>query len=628
MWSVILIFLVILLTLPLRAYSAGGHSITHFKYVSCSKVMTVTAVAPIAAEEWPPQDWKQFFQAHALLNDHPILMKTIEIPAREVSLTPNEEALLYVNYPGKVAPAWVSKRVQERLQDILNQNAPGYLYLGTYSHPDILLDSLDEFQAPSGIRFSVLTSFIENVDQSKGQLLETFNHISQTLSLRTSINPLTVPISNTTWGSDRSIFLKRQEIMKSILAHFELNRDHAHVEMFPVETVGSNLFRYSVITTIEDEKSLTEYHDTVVLPGDRSQLNAILVGSRETLSPRIHYQHITEQVTDPVPTDLYERLAKGKERQISNLQTVLTKVYTDYVRRRKWTKDFIIDLYHHALATLNNTPYVTVWEKIALGKPPKLIGTLGINRVNYGKVRFYNQVTQNWTEVTGSTGGGLQTDFPEFYSASGPERKIENWSAAVPLLGMEQMKDQPLILDRPMVLERMMLPLGDEPSKRRAHGLSLNLNLDFGRETNTLPIERGPDLVPDLSKGVFFYSGQVSEPTKLWLDHDNKKSPLRSIAEQRVFSFIADAAFPSARSPDFNLNGSRFYSFNPTKEWPILYGTRGCERVKAIAPILIDQKPWDVIQISYSGLNEIQLKENEELSKRFLEILLKRVTTP
>jgi hypothetical protein len=517
-----------------------------------------------APEKWLLDDMNKFFDANSMQSGHSPGVSTRLIPAVEVKMNPEDEFLVFSIKPQEYDQILIHPEVQKTL----DQHVPGYRYSRSFG-------IFHEIISPDGVAFTLPSSYFDNLSsQPKEQLKEVCDHASAVVRSRPRIENPEAAVSLSAMGGEDWGMYQMEKALKVALTPFRSNLGHAKVDIFPIEKTEGG-YRYSINTTVEEGPIITVYHDTMFLPANRTDLHATLIGIDHAQGlyraarrggppisydiPGINYQSVTERAGMPAPENIDELLDEGKRKQVDDLRQVLFKVYLAYAKIRGWSRDFISGLFQHSLDTMNNTPYAAVFEKSADGSPPKLVGNFGITQVGYGKVRFFNVPTQQWTEVTGATGGGLQTAFPDLYPGPYFNHNPANWHVPVPVLGVEEIPGHHRTLPRPAILKDVYF--------------STAMPHHYLGSTATI----GPGLIADLSKGIFRYDGgPVSEPTKIWLEKGNTH---REDVKAKIWSFFTDSTFPDWRSVHYNLNASRNYIYNDEDGWLDIYKPKGWEKV-------------------------------------------------
>ncbi len=502
-------------------------------------------------------------------------------PAIRIAATPvpeNEvvDYRVYVPAPAGLPSGGESQFVRTSFGERLDFSSSPYKY--QYCHLTAMEPSV-VIQAKDGLRFSLTYSMIP--DRGKFAAQEDFEEAVRSLFDRVDFLVRNKITNVDTTGLKKEIEESPISIGNPNARLWPLDQNKSRgkivIEKIPIRRFGVGQFRYLTKVTSESEKVFTEILDTEVT---------------------------TEHLARNINTDA---LSKGRLKQREYLDEVMAFVFPLYAKRRGWGLEFIKKLYKKSFETADNTRYVIIREKTPDGKPGKILAVMGLNRVSYGKVKYFNKITQQWEESTGPFGATHSfenNDVPTFnldhllkYGFMMMPPSPTKWWEPTQVLGMESYLN--IQVPRPTLIEIMSRP------------------------TNK-PLESDSRI--DFSKGVYFSSGQIYEPIRFGVA---KKSDLRGIAYSTILIELFSSIFSTQRSPEMNLHGQYLYFYN-TPEGVPLYRQMGAKPVSGFTPISRDGDEWTVL-----GLSPIDVlakakdpvflasKASEEFAKQLLENLAK-----
>ena len=260
---------------------------------------------------------------------------------------------------------------------------------------------------------------------------------------------------------------------------------------------------------------------------------------------------------------------------------ILEFIFPQYTERRGWSEEFVEKLYAEALKSLYHTKYVIVREK---GLNGKIIACMGLTRAPYGKVVYYNKLTQQWEERIGPFGKSFLADKFSINNLQAAKDHYQHpnwWQWPAPILSFEKNLDPSNRLPRPGILEEVVT----------ADKFPSDAFTDYfvGQQV-------------DVTKPIYFYRGQLLEPTKFGVA---KNSDLRGVAYAEVLLQLFKAVFHededfgannSFQSADFALNGQALYTYNDRTGIP-LYRSMGLETMTELGIQVIGGIKFTTLQM-------------------------------
>lgn len=271
-----------------------------------------------------------------------------------------------------------------------------------------------------------------------------------------------------------------------------------------------------------------------------------------------------------------EMVSTSSAKQIKHLQEILAFICPQYAKRRGWSQEFVDKLYQESLESLFNTRYAVVRKKTARGKPGSIVATIGLTKAPYGKVVYFNKITQQWEERIGPFG---QSYLSAKYSVDRwdqMERLYQHpnwWQWPAPILSFEKNLPFDNRLPRPAVLESVLT------------------SKDFPKDAFT---DYFVGMQVDTSKPIYFNHGQILEPTKFAVAKDFEN---HGIAYANLLTQLFSAVFTSDADPEFNLYGQAFYTYNDRSGIP-LYKSMGFETMASQPPQIIGGTSFWSLQLS------------------------------
>jgi hypothetical protein len=265
----------------------------------------------------------------------------------------------------------------------------------------------------------------------------------------------------------------------------------------------------------------------------------------------------------------------GRRLQRKWLAEIMATVLPEYVTRRGWSLDFIKIMYKKALASADQTRYIVIRAKAATGHPGKIIATAGLTRAPYGVVKFFNRSSKKWEQRYGPFGLSYaelfgRTDMPETLSTA-------LWDAPVPILGMEDYLK--VELPRPWKIETVYGPTSEGR---------------FQSAFKPAPGHADPGVDPDLSKPIYFGSGEIDEIVKFYIDPEIEN---RGAVYTEGIAALLQSLLPEHRPLEYTLNGQFLYTYNP-REGVLNYFGQGYKRLTQFPSQERDQTEWHFLGAS------------------------------
>ena len=403
----------------------------------------------------------------------------------------------------------------------------------------------------------------------------------------------------------------------------------------PLETVssfndGNGVYRALVHSVAATENLLIETFDTefrshLLLTKEVGPylLNKGIIPSLESFNTLLTSERGVSEAYDLVrrslsPTEVQqlesELLHNGRSVQKEKIDEILDFILPLYADRRGWSDSFIRDLRSKAYSSLNNTRYIVIRDRSS----KKIIATLGLTRSTYGKVKFFNKVTQAWEIHTGPFGTAYMID----HVGGNGSRSLrdsalkagiglpEDWSGHIGQLPMEEFFGKSIELPRPVIPEFF----GNHDGHFQWYARNWHLH------------QFPPGINPDLTKEVYFYTGEIFEPTKFALV---KSATSRQIAYAEIFRELFDAVFPVEKGDYFNVHAQYLYTYND-EPGIHLYRRMGFEVLPSDQPLIKDGTQWTLLGMSPTALAKRTLEVGvnaEDIARDFLRAFEKSMST-
>ena len=238
----------------------------------------------------------------------------------------------------------------------------------------------------------------------------------------------------------------------------------------------------------------------------------------------------------PMPESIEEAktsVERGKKRMRDEWAEVFSVYSKSVSERRGWGTDVTQALFEKALKKIFHTRLLVIRNH----ETDEIVAILALQRASYGKVTYFDKMTNSWLERTGPFGATYALDHAaamdrgRFFDSS-------QWNKPTPLLGVEQHLGPGLELERPAVIDMVYLPDGQMPKFLNGSPMAHEV---------------------DISKPIYFSSGEVVEPAHLFVAEE---SQLRGIAFGELLHEIIDGLFPKGQSSRFRLQAQRLHTYN------------------------------------------------------------------
>lgn len=311
----------------------------------------------------------------------------------------------------------------------------------------------------------------------------------------------------------------------------------------------------------------------------------------------------------------------GKQKQKKSVDEILNFVFPLYKERRHWTDDFIKSLTKKAYESMDNTRYIIVRKKSTdPSKISPIIATIGVTRVTYGRVRFFNKVTRSWEEYTGAFGNRYIDD--NYTGSSGRRYGFSTpdlWLSKPDLLPMEKVFGNEAFLPRPVAKDS----LDKETSIASANHFFKNAFSGFSyvdkkAEQGRLRGWVWPSgIEPDLERPIEFSSGQIFEPTKFAVAKDDE---MRNSAKQEVLAQLFSAVFPNNNYAANNGASQYLYTYND-HDGTIMYKRMGFKDLTSVQPKVVDGTKWFALGLSPQDLTNQLLNKSQLTEAQAVEIM-------
>jgi hypothetical protein len=309
----------------------------------------------------------------------------------------------------------------------------------------------------------------------------------------------------------------------------------------------------------------------------------------------------------------------GLMKQKLAVEEVLDFVFPLYRERRHWTDEFIESLTEKAFESMNDTRYVVIRKKPnGSNKNSPIIATIGLTKKTYGRVKFFNSITQMWEERTGSFGGTFDENNYSETHLGGDIPLPDMWTKSVELLPMEKVFGETAFLPRPATLQTFQIPSELSVNALLKNALAAR---GFGlakRAANSRFARQWPEgIEADLTKPVEFYSGQIFEPTKFAVA---KGEELRSYAKKEILMQIFAAVFPESQNSTDSLKRQFLYTYND-HDGTIMYRRLGFNGLPAVKPKFVDGTEWYALGLSPEDMANQLLHKSQLSDEQAAEII-------
>lgn len=463
------------------------------------------------------------------------------------------------------------KRYDENFAKKVEMASSKYKYLfSDYFNSNLIQGGSERyahFRSFDGIEFIVADSIVRTHLGSQESLMVTLDHIAEIVRRGHQENSLrrldqeSIAANSRKEKSDfalvedvpveSAVFLKRYR-------HLVVHR--AERENIFVETVDTEIRQDKVPTQIQDSLKRNDlWDDAIEKRGSFGASNlAEIYGRKGKFVPERELEHAEN-----------DALKEGRSKQKDYLDEIMAFIFPLYAKRRGWSEEFIEQLYKKTFETADNTKYIVVREKLPDGTPGKIIGAIGITKADYGKVKFFD-TNLGWVEVTGRSGSSAMEDN---HVISGRQYSPMLWGGSVGALPGEKYLD--IQLPRPAISEHVERPV-----------------------SGFLPV--GANYSYDPAKGASFSTGRIYEPVRFGLA---KSKTLRGVTYSEILLELFSTVFASDRSPEFNLNGQRLYTYNDDSGMS-LYRPMGFKPIPGVPKINKDGSDWTALELSPATIME------------------------
>jgi hypothetical protein len=276
-----------------------------------------------------------------------------------------------------------------------------------------------------------------------------------------------------------------------------------------------------------------------------------------------------------------ELIDHGRSEQLQELIEILNFVLPKYIEIRHWSQEFIEKIFNEAVLTMDNTVYKVVRADEG-GRPGAILGVIGLTKAPYGKVVYYNRKFREWEERFGPFGDAYIKDKVARDDSSEANRHLRApiyWDdSAIPILSFEKNLGPYDSLNRPAVLERVVT----DPYQ------------EFSFVADRQKLKQAFDRYwVDTTKPIYYYSGQVLEPTKFAISKDRD---LRNTTRQRVLFELFKSVYTDSDNVDLSMHGQQLYTYNDASGVR-LYRSFGFEPIPNLS-LHAAGSEWTVLQVS------------------------------
>ncbi len=246
-------------------------------------------------------------------------------------------------------------------------------------------------------------------------------------------------------------------------------------------TSGFMAYRYFTVREKITDKLVVQIYDTEMGHDIPPELPKRIAASGGNWNPNAlrAYQNWIRQFGEPSPEEIahnhpdVEKARKaeaklfqeGRAAQVKMLDEIFDFVGPLYKNKRKWSDEFVSGLYHKSLASLDNTRYILVRRRTPGGQAGPIVAMIGLTRAPYGKVTQFNTATGQWESFFRPALSAFASNFgysiPFFHRNPFFKAMGLGTGQDIPRLGMEDYFGKDFWLQRPSVLETVLMPTGE-----------------------------------------------------------------------------------------------------------------------------------------------------------------------
>lgn len=335
---------------------------------------------------------------------------------------------------------------------------------------------------------------------------------------------------------------------------FSSTRIHTleHLADGPKVFLSAPRYRALVIKTYDNGRFINKRYETMVindfLPGFQRS-NAIYYPETNHSTPRLQELELEilkgrtrdQEYFNAIEAELVK---SGQVEQKEVMSSLLAPVFKDYSRRRHFQEEYEQYVSQDSQQMQNLTRYNATFTKDQSGSAGPMMSIMGQMQATYGKIVFFNKKTNQWEEHTGPFGTAhmINHDFfglvPDLVETPGKMLTHQ----PVEMIPVEKYyASENIVLPRPAVPDTSAQTLG-----RGNEFLEALWRKDYN-----------DGIVPDFNQPILFYTGQIVELTKFWV---NKEGEDPTALKREVLTNTTKSLFSEHIDDSFITEGTMIYT--------------------------------------------------------------------